>query len=945
MSLKQVLTKLTLSPRSSIDAKRNESSRSPRRSIADVWNEKEHIYSSEDWSDDQDWASKSARKKARRKSKLVQQARSSDEGDRSTTDDQKREQLKKSASEETGAMKARYGDLPMMQSENRPGNKYTKLADITEDMKGKEVIFRARIHNIRRMGPKLVFILFRQQITTIQGVLHEKAGEISTVMVHWAEHLPLGSIVKVRAIICEAAVPVQKTDFHTIELDIQTLHAIARREEPIPFTIYEADLIAPDEEEPEGIRRSHIPDRTRLVNRIVDLRTQVGQAIFRLQSGIGNCFRSALGERGFMEIHTPKLQGSATESGASVFKVDYFGRNAFLAQSPQLSKQMAIAADFEKVYEIGAVFRAENSNTHRHLTEYTGLDLEMAIEEHYHEMLETIDYVIKRVFQELFIQYRNEIDILKGQFPCEDLVWKEETPIIRFADAIKMLNEYGWRKEDGTELLETEDFGTRDEIRLGELMKDKYGTDYYIVDQFPAAVRPFYTMPSPHDSRFTNSFDIFVRGQEITTGGQRIHDPKMLEARMRETDIEPTTMEDYLKGFQWGAPPHAGAGIGLERMLMLMFKLGNIRLASMFHRDPKSFPAQPQAIALRHPQSSTVDPPWKGDRGARLHVGEKPKLQPLEELVANYGDATATSWFDERYKIWRDAATGAAVAYVPSGNHVIITGNPLCDPSQFNRIVNLFLKWLRTEVKLKPIWILCSLEIESILGESHGWRTLSCVADEKIDTTRNRLATDTEIGKKIRHAESEGVKIFTIPNDKPIHEDLKAKIDQRCKDWLANRKGTQIHLSEIRPWIDQRHRQYFYATDKEGTICALVVLAELSPRYGMQVKYSFDFPGAPNGTIEYITTHAIQTAGSGGVTRLTFGAGATTHLIAGHNMSGAKVTVLQKSYDTVARQFRLTKKSEFRAKLGAVEEPLYIAYPRKGLGTKGIRALMDFFED
>ncbi|KAI5302869.1 hypothetical protein KEM55_000854, partial [Ascosphaera atra] len=299
-------------------------------------------------------------------------------------------------------MKKNYGDLPLLQSSERPLEKFTKLDQITDDMVDQEIVFRARVHNLRRMGPKLVFLLFRQQITTIQGVLHERSGAISTVMVHWAEHIPLGSIVKVRAQIRHAAVTVKKTDFHNIELDIRSLHVISRRQETVPFTIYEADLIAPADEEPEGVRRSHIPDRTRLANRLLDLRTQVSQAIFRIQSGIGTIFRYSLDGQGFIEIHTPKLQGSMTESGASVFKVDYFGRPVFLAQSPQLAKQMAVAADFERVYEIGAVFRAENSNTHRHLTEYTGLDVEMAIEEHYHEMLEMLDYTIKQVLEGLY---------------------------------------------------------------------------------------------------------------------------------------------------------------------------------------------------------------------------------------------------------------------------------------------------------------------------------------------------------------------------------------------------------------------------------------------------------------------------------------------------------------------------------------------------------------
>jgi aspartyl-tRNA synthetase len=154
-----------------------------------------------------------------------------------------------------------------------------------------------------------------------------------------------------------------------------------------------------------------------------------------------------------------------------------------------------------------------------------------------------------------------------------------------------------------------------------------------------------------------------------------------------------------------------------------------------------------------------------------------------------------------------------------------------------------------------------------------------------------------------------------------------------------------VHLSQIRPWCDSEHRWYFYALDKNGAVCAFVALAMLSPAHGMQVKYSFDFPGAPNGVIEYIVTHAIQTAAKSGVKGLTFGAGATSQLTAGHNMHGTKVKMLEHTYEALAKQFHLVRKSEFRAKLGATEDPLYISYPTHGLGSKGIRAVLNFFED
>ncbi|PGG95751.1 aspartate-tRNA(Asn) ligase [Blastomyces parvus] len=941
MTIKTALTKLKETARPSSDSELSPAS--PRRSFTSIFLDRDVVSSSEDvLSDDSDFLSKKQQNRQSRKLKRESRSRMSGEmSEQSQT--RKRERDAQAAREETDEMRARYGDLPLMQSRHRPREKLLKFDDVTPDSIGQEVTFRARIHHIRNMSSKLVFIVFRQQLTTMQGVLAEKLGAISTLMVQWAERIRVGSIVKVKAVLTKSKVPVTGTTIHDVELDIQDLHVIVHRQDQIPFSVYEAELPSKDFTANTDGRRNHVLDRTRLSNRILDLRTDTSQSIFRIQSAVSNLFRSSLDSQGFIEIHTPKLQASATESGASVFEVKYFSREAFLAQSPQLAKQMAIASDFERVYEIGAVFRAENSNTHRHLTEYTGLDIEMAIEEHYHEALETVDTVLKEIFKGIYGRYRREVDIIKNQFPHEDLVWLDETPIIPFAEGIKLLNESGWRR-DGEELPTNEDLGTRDEIRLGELIKEKYHTDYYILDKFPKAARPFYAMEDPENPNLTNSFDIFVRGQEIVSGGQRIHDEKILEQRMREVGINPATMEDYMEGFRWGAPPHAGAGIGLERLIMLILKLGNIRLASLFYRDPKSFQDMPDAsLILPYPESSTLEPPW--EKEGYQSDGQERKFQPLDELIANYGDATSTSWPDEKYKVWRDHPTGAAVAYVPSSHgFAIIPGNPLCDPSQYSKVTIRFLRWLKTETRMKPIWILCSMPVEEILGEKLGWRTLSCVAEARIDPSRNQAAADADIAKKIRQAEREGVKVHHIPSDKPLPEDITSKIDARINEWRTHRKGPQIYLSDIKPWRSPRNYQYYYATDSTGTICAFVSLARLGAN-NMQIKYSLDFPGAPSGSIEYLITHAVQSAGKFGIKALTFGAGASSTLTPGHNMSSTKGKVLQTTYEAIVKQFGLNRKTEFRAKLGAFEEPLFIAYPRHGMGSKGIRAILNFFED
>jgi ergosteryl-3beta-O-L-aspartate synthase len=697
-------------------------------------------------------------------------------------------------------------------------------------------------------------------------------------------------------------------------------------------------MIAGDDVHKEEGRQSQIPNRTRLANRIIDLRTATSQSIFRIQAGIQNVFRSTLDDKHFVEIHTPKLQGAATESGSSVFNVNYFGRKAFLAQSPQLAKQMAIASDFERVYEVGAVFRAENSNTHRHLTEFTGLDLEMAIEEHYHEMLDVIDETLKNIFKTIYTKYRTEVEIIKEQFPSEDLVWLEKTPVIPFKDAIAMLTASGWLNEEGEPVSPLEDLSTRDEIRVGQLVKEQYGTDYYVLDKFPRSARPFYTMPDADDPRYTNSFDVFVRGQEIISGSQRIHESKLLEDNMRLVGIDPDDMAEYMEGFRWATPPHGGCGVGLERILFLLLKLGNIRLGSMFHRDPKSFPPKPVVERLPYPDADTLHPVWKTERGREMAVEDR-KMPSVEDLIANYGDSTHTSWGDERFKIWRHADTGAAISYVVEGHHAILPGDPLCHESQYYRVIVSFLQWLKKETHLKPIWILIAPEVEEVLGDRLGWKTISCVAEERVDPTKHSAEADSEVAKKIRAATNNGVKITDYDDKNPVPLSVKDRANKRVQDWIANRKGTQIHLSNIDLFRDEPHRRVSVAEDSEGNICGIAVLAQLAPRHGWQAKYTLDFPGAPSGTIELITTHALSVAEKMGSKTVSFGGGAAPHLTPGHHMSGAKTKVLSTTYDAIIKQFNLVRKSEFREKMGAVPSPAYIAWPPHGLGRKGISAV------
>lgn len=837
---------------------------------------------------------------------------------------------RKAQEEETPEQRARYGTLDINSyAQEKEHVERVDIRTLTPAQIGEVVTFRARIHNLRKLSAHLLFLELRQQTATIQGILHEH-GDITQYFLYWAEHLHVESVVLIKGVVQEPRAKqgeILGVSIHNLEIQIEEMHVEATPSEPLAFTVHEAE-VSRTEAAKEGDSRHRVSDRARQHNRIIDLRTTASQGIFRIQSGICQAFRSHLHGLGFIEIHTPKLQGAASESGASVFKVDYFGRPAFLAQSPQLGKQMCIAADFRRVFEIGPVFRAENSNTHRHLTEFTGLDLEMAIDEHYHEVLRVLDSTFKAMFSYVYENYKDEIEVVKQQFPHDDLVWLDQTPILPFAEAVRMLNESGYLNDTGKPLPEDEDLGTRDEIALGALIKEKFKTDYYILDKFPASARPFYAMPDPQNPNLTNSFDIFLRGQEILSGGQRIHDAPMLIERMTKLKMDPKTMEDYMSGFEWAAPPHGGGGIGMERVLMLLLKLGDIRHATLFARDPKSLPYTPPIKQLRHPEASTLHPPWSGQDRAAAHMD----FQPLEKLIANYGDASNTSWLEPKFEIWREPHTGAAVGFVMHHGFAITIGDPLCHPTQYTKTIGAYLRYIKKDRRTKPLWLLCGTAVEEVLSHRFDWRSLSAAAEQRVDPHNITALKDPDIQRKVRHAEKEGVRVHDILIGNPPSEEFRAKIDARVKDWLANRKGKQVHLTDVHPWQDVEHRQYHYAVAPDKSpgaapnatfIAGLVILAQLSPEHGWQIKFALDFPGAPSGSIEMLVLHSLAAIAASGETSATFGGGASAKMTPGHNLKGTRVKVLAKAYSAIASELKLTNKSEFREKLGATEDPIY----------------------
>ena len=309
---------------------------------------------------------------------------------------------------------------------------------------------------------------------------------------------------------------------------------------------------------------------THLDHAAVTLRHQRHRAAWQLASASMRGFRSALGALDFTEIATPKLVGTATESGANVFTVDYFGRTAYLAQSPQLYKQMLVGV-FERVFEVGPVFRAEPHDTVRHLAQYTSLDAELGFVRDHRDVLAVLREAVAGMVASIGEYAADAAALLGVELPTVP----EELPVIHFRDALARVG------ADPDE----PDLSPAHERALSEWARTAYGSDFLAVEGYPMAKRPFYTHPQPGDERWSNSFDLLFRGLELTTGGQRLHRPSDYAAAMRRTGTDPSVLAGYLDAFAHGMPPHGGFAIGLERWVGRLTGAENIREVALFPRD------------------------------------------------------------------------------------------------------------------------------------------------------------------------------------------------------------------------------------------------------------------------------------------------------------------------------------------------------------------------
>lgn len=316
----------------------------------------------------------------------------------------------------------------------------------------------------------------------------------------------------------------------------------------------------------------HANPDTLLAYRHVTVRSRKSQAALKVKAELVRAFRDFLDEHGFTEIFTPKLVSAGAEGGANMFEVDFYGKRAFLAQSPQLYKQIMVGV-FERVYETAPVYRAEKSHTHRHLSEYLSLDVEMGFIEDEHDVMDVEEALLKAMMRTVAERCAAQLELFGAEVPNPDVAF----PRIPLLEARALVEERFGHVTGG------KDLDPEAERLVGRWAKEEHGSDFVFVTKYPQAARPFYTYPT--EDGLTRGLDLLFRGVEITSGGQRVHRPEALVEELRKRNMDPDAFADYIEVFRHGMPPHGGFAIGAERLTALLLGIHNIRFARAFPRD------------------------------------------------------------------------------------------------------------------------------------------------------------------------------------------------------------------------------------------------------------------------------------------------------------------------------------------------------------------------
>lgn len=423
-------------------------------------------------------------------------------------------------------------------------------SEVRKEMK--EALVSGWVDQVRDFGG-LKFIILKDKEGILQITIPKK--KVSKEVADVADSLTKESVIS-----AVGEVKKSKQAPNGFELVPEKLQIISKAQAPVPLDL-------------SGKIKSDLSKR--LDWRFLDLRNEKSLSIFKLRARLFEYTVDFFRKEGFININTPKLTVAGVESGAELFPVVYFDKEAFLSQSPQVYKQMMVAAGFEKVYEIGVVFRAEKSRTTRHLTEFTGIDFEMGFIESEHDVMDVIENYMKYIMQQLKKNNEKELEMLgiKVRVP-------EKIPRIEIKEARKLLAEKGKKIPDG------EDLDAEAEEMMGRIVKDKYNEEFVFVYNYPWEKRPFYHMKPDNDPNGTKSFDLIWNGLEVATGAQREHRYEILKAQAKEKGVDLDGMKDYAAIFKYGCPPHGGVGFGLDRFVESLLKLDNIREGILLPRDP-----------------------------------------------------------------------------------------------------------------------------------------------------------------------------------------------------------------------------------------------------------------------------------------------------------------------------------------------------------------------
>ncbi|WP_458862765.1 aspartate--tRNA(Asn) ligase [Acidaminobacterium chupaoyuni] len=417
-----------------------------------------------------------------------------------------------------------------------------------KDHIGETVSLHAMVYKIREMSG-FAFVLLRTLHGMLQGVYAESFSDF-----------PLSLLKENMSILARGEVVAEERSRLGAELRLRSVTVLSAPAEEPPLVL--------------NNKKMNCSLETLLDYRPITVRNEKESAVFKLQAGLCRGLRAFFDENDFTEIHSPKIVYSGAEGGANIFSLDYFGKQAFLAQSPQFYKQMMVGA-FERVYEIAPVFRAEKHDTSRHLNEYTGVDFEMGFIESFYDLCRMETGMLAYAFAFLKNHYAAELSLLGVEMPVIG-----EIPCIKFEEAKQLVSQTFRRP-----ITDFEDFEPEEEKLLCQLIKRRENSDFVFVTHYRSSKRPFYAMDTPSDPTVTESFDLLFRGMEVTTGGQRIHNYAQQVEKMKLRGMDPARFGDFLMAHRYGLPPHGGLGLGLERLTAKLLGFQNVRNAALFPRD------------------------------------------------------------------------------------------------------------------------------------------------------------------------------------------------------------------------------------------------------------------------------------------------------------------------------------------------------------------------